>query len=96
MPDVEWVRVRDDATGHHITIPKRLVRDGVTVLDQPALNRSGEPRKPTYKVAKGSKPAPSTKTATKPNKKAAPTSPVTAADQPSINTDGPSADTDKE
>lgn len=94
MPDVDWVRVRDDATGHHITIPRRLVCEGVTVLDQPPLNRSGDPRKPTYKVAKGSKPAPSTKTATKPHK--ASQSPVTADDQPSTNTDGPSADTDKE
>ena len=61
----DYVRVKDNATKHELTIRKdRLgdpdVKAGVTVLDdKPAVDAGGTPLSPTYYVPKGSKPAPS-------------------------------------
>ncbi len=97
----EYVRVRDKATGHHYSIPVRLICDGVTVLtDQSAYNRSGDLRKPTYNVPKGQGPAPSATTAAKPRRKKTrrPNSdPVPTPDlEPEAHTDGRSAETTEE
>lgn len=39
----EYVRVKDDVTRHEYTTEKRLLVDGLTVIDKPALAPSGLP-----------------------------------------------------
>lgn len=96
------VRVRDNTTGHHYSIPVRLICDSVTVLeDQSAYTRSGDLRKPTYNVPKGQGPAPSATTAAKPRRSTTPApatpDPVPTPDlEPEAHTDGRSADTTEE
>jgi len=100
MSEPKHVRVRDNTTGHHYSIPVRLICDGVTVLtDQSAYNRSGDLRKPTYNVPKGQGPTPSATTAAKPRRKTRRSTPdpVPTPDQePEAHTDGRSAETTEE
>jgi hypothetical protein len=65
VTDEPFVRVKDNATKHELTIRRERLDDpdvkaGVTVLsDKPAVDAGGAPLSPTYYVPKGSKPAPS-------------------------------------
>lgn len=46
MNQTEWVRVRDEATGHHITVARRKAESHGSrylVLDEPATDRNGRP-----------------------------------------------------
>lgn len=63
----EYVRVRDKGTGHELTLRRERLDDpavkaGVEVLDKrDATDPNGAPLSPTYRVPKGSEPAPSAK-----------------------------------
>lgn len=39
----EYVRVRQDETGHELTVPAGYDLTGLTVIDEPALGRDGLP-----------------------------------------------------
>lgn len=47
-----WLRVRD-ISGHEVTIPARLFKPGLIVLDKPALGPDGCPRPPKYRLPLG-------------------------------------------
>lgn len=49
----EYVRVRDDGTGHELTIRKSQLGDGMTKIDKPALSPSGEPAPVLYRTKLG-------------------------------------------
>lgn len=99
----EYVRVRD-SSGHEITVRADLppghprgVKDGMTVLDKPAVNRLGVPLPPKHRTPLG-EPLPGSKVARKRSQKRTP-DPV-PADEPSTpeanTTDGHVADTPME
>jgi len=49
----EYVRARDNDTGHHVTIPRSLLRlrsSAFTELKSPALHPDGSPVQPKYKT----------------------------------------------
>lgn len=51
MPD--YVRVRDESTGHEFTIPRGRLTDGLKVIDKPAMTPSGRRRDVTYRLPLG-------------------------------------------
>jgi hypothetical protein len=56
LPDSEWVRVRDNETGHHYTVHSTVLDSlsGVTVLKQRATDVNGAPLLDKPRVEKGS------------------------------------------
>lgn len=60
----DYIRVRDKSTGHEYTIPATRLVDGLTVIDKPALDRSGDPAPVKYRTRLG-EPIPGGKTARK-------------------------------
>lgn len=56
MPD--FVRVRDQITGHEYSISRKAVRRHHSVLDAPAVDRGGRPLRPVHKSSAKKKAAP--------------------------------------
>ena len=45
----DFVRVRDSLTGHEYSTPPHLVRDGLTIVDKPAVSPNGTPLPPKFR-----------------------------------------------
>ena len=67
---IEWVRVRDERTGHHYTVTKTKAEGdkALKIIDAPAVDINGRPLPPkTHQTLAEAvdKPKPATKEATK-------------------------------
>lgn len=53
----KWVRVRQKATGHQLSLPSPVNRAEYDILNKPALGVGGRPLPPKYFTQKGKQPA---------------------------------------
>lgn len=91
----DYVRVRDQKTGHEYTTRARLVVEGLEVIEKNPLGRDGLPKPPLYRVPLGAQPARSAQDG-KPKRPRKPVTPEPTAIGGPDNQDGRTAESEQE